>query len=342
MTKRAHKERAREIQEKVSQHHAHKQEGGAEAKPVHRHSEQKLTWENWKHVLKRSAEDVANNHILAFAGSLSYYFVLSLFPALIAMAAIVSLLPIPNLFQNVMDVIARAVPADSMAVVSKVVADVIRPHSGGLLSFGLLGSLWSASSGFSSIIESLNVAYDVPETRPWWKTRLLALGLTILVGGMLVVSILCMTLGPQFFQLFADKIGLGGAFIFTWKFVRWPIALALVVVSIEIIYFLAPNVRQCFRHTLTGAIVAVVSWLILTAGLGIYFAKFANFNATYGALGAAIGLLVWLYWTSFAVLIGGELNSEIIQERGDGKLPLKQQPPDKVRPVPSDAAQLAA
>jgi membrane protein len=301
-----------------------------------------MSFEHWKNVVKRAATDINNNHTLAFAASLSYYFVISLFPALIALAAIVSLLPIPNLFQNILIVLGRVVPPDSMGLVNKVVSDVIRPHSGGLLSIGLLGSLWSASSGFAGMIEALDVAYDVPETRPFWKTRGLAIVMTIVVGGMLVISFLCMTLGPHFFQLFADKIGVGPEFIFIWKFARWAVAAALVVLSIEVIYFMAPNVRQCFWHTLPGAIFSVVAWAILSLGLGIYFEKFANFNATYGTLGAAIGLLVWMYWTAFAVLCGGELNSEIIQERGDGRLPLKQPPPDKVRPVPSDSAQLAA
>lgn len=301
-----------------------------------------MTFENWKHVIKRSINDVMNNHTLAFAASLSYYFVMSLFPALIALAAVVSLLPIPNLFQNILQVLARVVPPDGMGLVNKVVADVIRPHSGGLLSIGLLGTLWSASSGFAGMIEALNVAYDVPETRPWWKSRGMAIVLTFVVGGMLVVSFLCMTMGPQFLQVFADKIGLGPAFLFTWKYVRWVAAGALVVVSIGLIYFLAPNVKQRFDQALPGAITALVGWVVLSFGLGLYFAKFAHFNATYGALGAAIALLVWMYWTAFAILLGGELNSAIIQERGDGKLPLKQAPPEKVRPVPSDSAQLAA
>lgn len=301
-----------------------------------------MSFDQWKNVIKRSASDINNNHTLAFAASLSYYFVISLFPALIALAAIVSLLPIPNLFGNILTVLGRVVPPDSMGLVNKVVADVIRPHSGGLLSFGLLGSLWSASSGFAGMIEALDVAYDVPETRPIWKTRGLAIVMTIVVGGMLVISFLCMTLGPHFFELFADKIGVGSEFIWIWKFARWAVAAVLVVLSIEVIYFMAPNVRQKFWHTLPGAVLSVVAWVILSVGLGIYFEKFANFNATYGTLGAAIGLLVWMYWTAFAVLCGGEINSEIIQERGDGKLPLKQRPPDKVRPVPSDSAQLAA
>jgi membrane protein len=301
-----------------------------------------MSFRQWWNVVKRAATDINNNHTLAFAAALSYYFVISLFPALIALAAIVSLLPIPNLFQDIMNVFARVVPPEGMGVVNKVVTDVIRPHSGGLLSLGLLGTLWSASSGFSGMIDALDVAYDVPETRPFWKTRLLAIGMTLLVGSMLVVSFLCMTLGPHFFQLFADKIGLGPLFLTVWKFARWAIAAALVMVSIEAIYFLAPNVRQRFQQTLPGAIVALAGWVLLTVGLGIYFRKLANFNATYGTLGAAIALLVWLNWTSFAILVGGELNSEIIQERGDGKLELKQPPPSKVRPAASDSAQLAA
>jgi membrane protein len=301
-----------------------------------------MTFENWKHVVKRSVNDVTNNHTLAFAASLSYYFVMSLFPALIALAAVVSLLPIPNLFQNILQVLARVVPPEGMGLVNKVVADVIRPHSGGLLSVGLLGTIWSASSGFAGMIEALNVAYDVPETRPWWKARGLAIVLTFVVGGMLVISFLCMTLGPHFFQIFADKVGLGPAFLFVWKYARWVVAGALVVVSIELIYFLAPNVKQRFNQTLPGALTAIAAWVLLSFGLGLYFSKFAHFNATYGVLGAAIALLVWMYWTAFAVLVGGELNSAIILERGDGKLPLKQPPPEKVRPVPSDSAQLAA
>lgn len=301
-----------------------------------------MSFRQWWNVIKKSAIDINNNHTLAFAASLSYYFVISLFPALIALAAVVSMLPIPNLFQNILEVFARVVPPEGMGVVNKVVADVIRPHSGGLLSLGLLGALWSASSGFAGMIEALDVSYEVPETRPIWKTRLLAIGLTLLVGSLLVLSFLCMTLGPHFFQVFADKIGLGSTFIFVWKYARWMVAGILVVLSIELIYFIAPNVRQRFAQTLPGAIVALAGWVLLTVGLGVYFEKLANFNKTYGTLGAAIALLVWLNWTSFAVLIGGELNSEIIQERGDGKLELKQPPPSKVKPVPSDSAQLAA
>jgi membrane protein len=296
----------------------------------------------WWNVVKRAATDIDHNHTLAFAASLSYYFAISLFPALIALAATVSLLPIPNLFEHLIAVIGRVVPPEGMGLVYKVVADVIRPHSHKLLGIGIIVSIWSASSGFAGMIEALDVAYNVPETRQWWKTRLFAIWLTLLVGGMLVLSFLCMSLGPHFLELFADWLGLGPMFLETWKYARWIIAGMLVLLSIEGIYFLAPNVRQRFRDTLPGAVIAMLAWLLLSYGLNVYFGRFANFNKTYGTLGAAVVLLVWMYWMAFAVLVGGEVNSEIIQERGDGKLPLEQPPPDEVRPVPSDAAQLAA
>ncbi|HEY3928258.1 MAG TPA: YihY/virulence factor BrkB family protein [Candidatus Koribacter sp.] len=301
-----------------------------------------MSLRQWKNVVSRAAQDINNNHALSFAAALAYYCVISLFPALITLAALVSLLPIPNLFQNLITVIGRVVPGESMGLLNHVVADVIRPHSSGLLSFGVLGSLWTVSSGFCELIEALDVAYDVPETRSLIKTRLLAVWLAILVGGMLIISVICMTAGPHLLWMFADKLGIGGEFIFIWKYARWAIAGVLVVLSIEAIYFLAPNVKQCFWNTLPGALIAIVSWGLLSAGLGFYFTKYAHLNKTYGTLGGGIALLVWLYWTGFVVIVGGELNSEIIQERDGGTLPLKQPPPERVKPVPADSTQLAA
>ena len=142
----------------------------------------------WASVLKNAVADVGRNHTMAFAAGLSYYFVLSLFPALIAVSAVVGFLPVPDLFGQILALMSRYVPADSMGVVRQIARDVITPHRGALLSFGLIGTLWTASSGFAGMIEALNVAYNVPETRPYWKTRGLALLMTFLVGGLLLVA----------------------------------------------------------------------------------------------------------------------------------------------------------
>jgi len=296
----------------------------------------------WFGIFKGAIVDAQRNHTMAFAAGLSYYFLLSLFPALIALSAVVSFLPVPNLFSQVLVLMARFVPSDSMGVVRQILQDVINPHRGALLSFGLVGTLWTASSGFSGMIEALNVAYNVPETRPYWKTRGLAVVLTFLVGGLLLVALAMMLVGPEFGAWLARLLHASYIWARVWPVVRWAVSGAFIVAAVESMYFLGPNVKQRFVHTLAGAVFSVAAWLALSYALGIYFQRFANFNRTYGALGGAIALMTWLYWSSFVILMGAEINSEALQVNGDGSLTLKQAPPEKVKPVPATEGDLAA
>jgi membrane protein len=296
----------------------------------------------WGGIFRGALADVEQNHTMAFAAGLSYYFVLSLFPALIALSSVVGYLPVPDLFNQTLALMARFVPADSMGVVRQIVHDVINPHRGALLSFGLIGSLWTASSGFAGMIEALNVAYNVPETRPYWKTRGLALGLTFLIGGLLLVALGMMLVGPRFGEWLAGVLHLSFLWGRVWPLLRWTVSGAFIVIAVETLYFLAPNVKQRFFHTLAGAVFAVAGWLALSYALGIYFQRFANFNRTYGALGGAIALMTWLYWSSFVILLGAEINGEVLQRSGDGTLPLKEVPPEKVRPKAVPDTDIAA
>src|SRR5271166_2614469 len=141
-----------------------------------------------KRAVLGTVNDIAVNHIFSFAAALSYYFVLAFFPALITLAAVVAYLPIPDLFNTIVTTLARVAPPQSMGLIRRIVADVITPSRGALLSFGLVGTLWACSSGFSTLIEAVNVAYDVPETRPWWKTRLLSLQLVFIVGTLVTLA----------------------------------------------------------------------------------------------------------------------------------------------------------
>src|SRR5215472_4126829 len=153
-----------------------------------------------KHVLAMTYRDLLHNHTLQMAAALSYYFVLSLFPALIFLSAIVAFLPLPDLFDQALAVMSRFLPADSMGLVKRVLADVITPNRGTFLSFGILGTLWAASGGFSAAIEALNIAYDVQDDRPFWKTRPLAVGLALIIGFLLLVALAVMIVGPRFGQ----------------------------------------------------------------------------------------------------------------------------------------------
>ena len=296
----------------------------------------------WASILKNAITDTAQNHTMAFAAGLSYYFVLSLFPALIAMSAVVGFLPLPDPFNQILTLMARFVPADSMGVVRQIVHDVISPHRGALLSFGLIGTLWTASSGFAGMIEALNVAYNVPETRPFWKTRGLALAMTFGIGGLLLAALGVMLVGPRFGQWVAGELHLSFLWARIWPVLRWTASGVFIVTAVESLYFVAPNVKQRFTHTLAGAVFAVAGWLGLSFALGIYFQSFANFNRTYGALGGVIALMTWLYWSSFVILLGAEINGAVLHAIGDGTVQLKQAPPEKVKPKAVPESDIAA
>ncbi|PYQ39105.1 MAG: hypothetical protein DMG99_17025, partial [Acidobacteria bacterium] len=275
-----------------------------------------MRWTQVKGALARTYEGVQRKHTMQMAAGLSYYFVMSLFPLLIVFAAAVAYLPVPNLFDQALGFASRFMPHESMGLVKAVLRQVITPHRGKFMSFGIVGTIWAASGGFSSMMEALNVAYDVPESRPFWKTRPLAIGLTFLIGVLLVIALALMLVGPDFGGWLAAKVGLGSIFVAVWPYLRWSIAIAFAVLAIELIYFFAPNVRQRFRRTLPGAALAVAGWLLLSWALGIYFQHFTNLNKTYGTLAAAIALMVWLYWTAFAILLGGEINADLLHEEG--------------------------
>ena len=280
-----------------------------------------------KHALWRTYRDLNRNHTLQMAAALSYYFVLSLFPALIFLSAVVAYLPVPDLFNQTLGLMARFLPADSMGLIRRVLADVITPNRGTFLSFGILGTLWTASGGFAAAIEALNIAYEVNDDRPFWKTRPLAVGLAFASGFLLLVALSVMIVGPRFGAWLAARIHLSQMFALLWPYIHWTIAVGFAVLAIEVLYFLAPNVKQRFRATLPGAVLAVGFWIGLSYLLGEYFRHFGSFNKTYGTLGAAIALMTWLYWTGFAMLVGAELNAELAKLSRDGKLEEKHEAP---------------
>ena len=284
-----------------------------------------------KGALVRTYGDVVQNHTLQMAAALAYYFVLSFFPALIFLSAVVAYLPVPDLFNQALALMARFLPADSMGLVRRVLGDVVTPNRGTFLSFGILGTLWAASGGFAAIIEALDTAYQVKDDRPFWKTRPLAVGLVFIVGALVLISLSVMVAGPRFGVWLAGRIHLSGLFVLLWPYIHWTIAVGFAVVAIEALYFLAPNVKQRFIATLPGAVLSVGCWIGLSYVLGTYFRHFGSFNRTYGTLGAAIALMVWLYWTGFAMLVGAELNAELAKISNEGKLQEKHEPPAVTR-----------
>ncbi len=277
-----------------------------------------MQWAAIKRAFVRATKDVLRHHTFQVSAALSYYAVLSVFPALIVLSAIVGLVPLPDLFNHILLLMARLLPADTMKVVDSVLLDVLSSSKATWLSFGTLGTLWVASTGFDALIEALDIAYDVKDDRPFWKTRLLAIALAAVNGGLLVVGLAVMLVGPRFGDWLAAEVGVSSLFAAVWPALRWIIAITFTVLAVELLYFLGPNVKQRFSATLPGAILSVGVWNILSFLLGIYFRHFANFSRTYGTLGGVIAFMTWLYWTSFVLLVGAELNAELAKESAEG------------------------
>jgi membrane protein len=188
--------------------------------------------------------------------------------------------------------------------------DTILSRHSRLLTFGILFTLWSASSGFTALIDALNTAYDVSETRRYWKTRGLAILLTFSVGCLLVIALGMLLVGSSLGAWLTETFGQRTL----WPYVRWAVAIGCTILAVELLYFVAPNVRQRFVSTLPGAVIAVGGWIGLSYLLGIYFQDFSAYSKGYGSLGVALAFSIWLYWTGFVILIGAQFNAELLCE----------------------------
>jgi len=281
--------------------------------------QERLQWERWWQRTKELSvtvyREMLRTRAFTMAAAMSYYFLLAMFPLLIFLSAMLGYLPIPNLFDQLLGILAVLVPPEAMDMVQRILTSLLTPHRGGLLSFGLLSYLWTASGGFAASIEALNIAYDVKKQRSWWRDRLQALLLTLTTGVLTLVGLLLIIAGPSFGRLLSDLFGVSQAFADVWPMLRLGTIFITIVLAIEIQYYLAPNRRQRFDLTLPGALVAVTGIFLSSAGLGFYLSHFANYNKTYGSLGAVIILMLWFYVVALLLIVGAELNAELLKQR---------------------------
>jgi membrane protein len=262
-------------------------------------------------LARRVWREIGNDEVMDRGAALAYYFLFALFPALLFLTTLLGMLPIPNLIDNLMAYVARALPPDAASVTQKTLREIVRGAHGGLLSLGVLGALWAASNGMASIMTALNAVYDVRESRPFWKHKAVAIGLTLLFSAFILTALVLMVFGPKIGETVAGWVGLGSVFTLVWNVVSIPIVILLVSIGTALVYYLAASVDQKFRWVTPGSLLAVVLWLIMSAGLRWYVTYFANYNATYGSLGGAILLMLWLYLSGVTLLVGAEVNAEI-------------------------------
>jgi membrane protein len=274
-----------------------------------------------KRVVRLTYAGVKAKHTSQLAAGLSYYFILSLFPLLISFAAGLALVPVPHLFDQILILMAKFIPPDSMGLVRGVLRDVMVRHGGSVLSIGLVLTVWAASGGVAALIDAVNAAYDLAEERSFVYRRALAIVMMFALGALAVMALALMVVGPGFGRWLAEKVGLGTVFVMLWPYLRWIVSIVCAVLCIELIYTWGPSRRHPFRSTLPGAVMALLVWLVLTSALGLYLRSFSHLNRTYGTLAAAVALLLWLYWTAFAILVGAQFNAEALRSEESGTKP---------------------
>lgn len=265
-------------------------------------------------LLKRVWSEIQEDEVFGRGAQLAYYFLLALFPLLFFLTSVIGLLlgSGTGLRHSLFNYLSSVLPGSAFTVVDRTMYEVSETSSGSKLTFGVLAALWAASNGMGAITQALNVAYDVEESRPWWKQRLVAVQLTVLLSFLIVTALILLLYGSRIADWLAAYFGFGTAFSLVWKIAQWPLVLLFMLLAFAFIYYAAPDLKEQKWTWLTpGSAMGVTIWLLVSFGFKVYLHFFNSYSATYGSLGAVIILMLWLYFAGSAILIGGEINSVI-------------------------------
>jgi membrane protein len=260
-------------------------------------------------VAKRFAAD----DISGLSAEMAYRFLFALFPFLIFLAALVGFISAEigsdSLYENVMRLMGALFPPEIEALLSDVLSSVVHTQSTSLLTLGAAGALYGAAGGVGTLMKGLNRAHEVTETRPFWTTQGLSLLTTLSLAIFMIGGVFLYTLGEAFGNFLAVHFGLGERFLAFWSWLRGPgVAIGLGLVLL-FLYRVLPNTHVRLVPALAGTLVGTVAWVVLTAGFGFYLAHFGSYDKTFGTLGTAVMLMVWMYFVSMILLVGGELNA---------------------------------
>lgn len=265
---------------------------------------------SWQELLRRTVSEAIDDDCMGMAAQLSYYFCLSLFPALLFLLALSSFFSLNLLTDDVAAALGSVVSSEILTLIQNQMQRLANDDNSGLLTIGVIGALWGSSSALVAIVSAINRAYDLPETRPWWRVRLTALALTVSLALLILTAAGLIVTGPRV----VEWLGLPGDSALSgwaWAIARGVLSFALVAFAIGLVYNYAPDADQDWLWVTPGAVVATGLWLVSSIAFKFYVANFTNYEASYGAVGAMLLLLLWLYVSSLGLLAGAELNSEI-------------------------------
>lgn len=271
---------------------------------------------SWGGVLKRTVSEFRRDNLTDLAAALTYYGVLAIFPALIALVSILGLIG-HSATQPLIENLGKVAPGPAKSIFTSAIENIQRSQgtAGVIFVASFAGALWSASGYVAAFMRASNAIYDVEEGRPIWKTLPVRLGVTVVMVILLAVSATAVVLTGGLAKEVGSVIGVGSSAVQVWDIAKWPVLLVIVSFMFAILYWAAPNVRHPgFRWLSPGGIFAVAAWVIASGAFALYVANFSSYNKTYGALAAIVVFLVWLWISNIAVLLGAEFNAEL--ERG--------------------------
>jgi membrane protein len=268
-------------------------------------------------LIKKSVKEFLDDDMTTYAAALAYQVLFSIFPFIIFLVSLLGFLHMPQFFEWLQQQAQLVVPGQAMTQVNEVIQQLQQPQSG-LLSIGAVTALWVASAAVRSLMNALNVAYDVEETRPSWKLYLLSVLYTVGLAAMLIASAAMLLIGPQAMDWLAAQVGLEQVFVTVWTWLRWPVSFLLLTLVMAIIYWAGPNVKQSFRFITPGAFLAVLVWVVASVGFGYYVSNFADYGAMYGSIGAIIILLFYFYISAAVLLFGAEINA-VVERHAEGR-----------------------
>jgi len=276
-----------------------------------------LKTRSWWGVLKRSVREFREDNLTDWAAALTYYGVLSIFPALLVVVSVLGLIG-ESATQPLLDNLATVAPGPAQEIFTSAIQNLNQSQgaAGILFVVGLAAALWSASSYVGAFMRASNSIYEVEEGRPFWKLRPAQIGITLTMMILLVVGAVAVVVTGPLAEEVGNVIGVGSAAVTAWDIAKWPVLVLLVSFMFSVLYWAAPNVKQPgFRWLTPGGVVAVVLWILASAAFAFYVANFGSYNKTYGSLAGVIIFLVWLWISNIAVLLGAEVNAEVERAR---------------------------
>jgi len=254
-----------------------------------------------------------DDDVPALASQLAYYFILALFPFLIFLINLISFTPITS--EQALNDLSKIIPDIAYDIIKKVIDQTSHTNRQTFLSFSMVATLWTASNGMIAVIKSLNKAYDQHETRSLWKVRLLSIVATIAFAFTIILSFFLLILGEVIGKSIFVFLGLSNSFKILWSYIRFISPAAIMIVVFALLYRYMPNRRMKYSEVLAGSIFSTVGWFTISVLFSIYVNNFSNYANTYGSIGGIILLIIWLYWISIIILLGGELNAALAYNR---------------------------